>query len=416
MAYRIFISHSSHSETAKSFVTELSELLRRKGFEVFLEFKDIQSADDWNKEIHERLASCHAGVLLLTPESITRPWVLKEATILTWRRSLQPDCFKLFPVVFDGVTDQALEQQKFGPLVISSIQKIAGRTPEAIAEEIKQVIGAAVETDTPLDQLAAVLADLLAPPVAGRSTAERLARKLGIDETRWAPNEPADLSRVLLIAGRLLQESLGHYKGVYDLMSDLLPTMSNEFARKTLTIVAPYWVPADAAGRLCEIVNRSQRWAVAMNGVYLRSFSFKMYLRRAFPLREGACQLNLAGGGSEAMIEETVEEIYFALEGLWHAERNIIPKLLATNPDPLFVVLPREVSDEAALGRLESEFPRLTFVLDAGKDAGALDSFAALSHVEALRPALDIGKEERAYLDYLHAESIFARRNPSLRV
>jgi hypothetical protein len=128
MAYRIFISHSSHSDTAKRFVTELRESLQRKGFDVFVEFKDIQSADDWNKEIHERLASCHAGVLLLTPESITRPWVLKEATILTWRRSLQPDCFKLFPIVFDGVTDQALEGQKFGPLVISSIQKSpAGR-------------------------------------------------------------------------------------------------------------------------------------------------------------------------------------------------------------------------------------------------------------------------------------------------
>jgi hypothetical protein len=267
----------------------------------------------------------------------------------------------------------------------------------------------AVETDTPLDRFAAVLADLLSPLISGRSTAQNLAKKLGIDDARWASDERG-LSR--LIAGRLLQESLGQYNGVYELMSDLLPTMSTEFARKTLTIVAPYWVQADAAGRLCEIVNRDQRqrWTVAMNGVYLRRFSLKMYLLRAFPLREGACQLDLAGGGSEAMIEETIEEIYSTLRGLWHVERDIIKRLLATNPDPLFVALPRELSDEAALERLKSEFPYLTFVLDVGDDAGTLDAFAALPRVEPLQPALDIGEEERAYLDYTRTEGILGRR------
>jgi hypothetical protein len=410
MAYRIFISHSSHSDAAKEFTAELWRLLKKKkGFDVFLDSKEIQAAADWNKEIHQWLACCHAGVLLLTPESITRPWVLKEAAILTWRCSLHPDRFKLFPVLFDGVTDQALEQQKFGPLVISSKQKVAGATPEAIAEEIERVIGPLVETETPLDQVAAVLTDAL--DHAGQSTAEKLARKLGIDPTPWVSSQPAHLPRefLFLIAGRLVRESLGQYEGVYDLMKELAETMPREFAGRTLGIVAPYWVPADVAGTLCEIANREQRWALAMNGAYLGKFTFRMYLLRAFPMRGEFYRLVLPGGGSEAMIEETIEDIYTALEALWDEERDTLKEMLVSHSDPLFVVLPRELSDNEALSRLESEFPHLTFILNAGDDSGALDALAALPRVEALRPPLDIGREKKAYFDYVRAEGVLRR-------
>lgn len=394
MAFRIFISHSSHTEEEREFVQTLAECLTTAGYQVLLDMRQLRASDDWNKELNEWLAGCHAGILLLTPHSVQRPWVLKEATILTWRRSLDAG-FKLFPRIFEGVSAEILEREKFAPLLINSIQKVSNKTPTAIAREIAQIIGAPVEVETPLDRLAKVLADLLSPPRAGPSTAENLARKLGIDETLWVPNSPADVSHSRLIAGRILRENLGAYLGVYELTKDLLETMSREFALKALELVAPYWVPGDAAGRLCEITGRGERWAIAMNGALLGEFTVGIYLLRAFPLRGQIYQLKVPGGGSEAMVEETIQDIYAALEAMWGTDRRTVLELLATHPDPLFVVLPVELSAQIPLNRLQGEFPHLTFILSTGEKPDTLDAFATVLNVETLLPAVELNEEKK---------------------
>jgi hypothetical protein len=58
-------------------------------------------------------SDCHAAVLLLSRNAAASPSVLKEATILAWRRSLDPS-FQLFPVCLTDVDDGLLEKQKFG--------------------------------------------------------------------------------------------------------------------------------------------------------------------------------------------------------------------------------------------------------------------------------------------------------------
>ena len=40
--------------------------------------------------LHEMMAECQAAVVLLTEHAVKSAWVLKEATILAWRRSLDP--------------------------------------------------------------------------------------------------------------------------------------------------------------------------------------------------------------------------------------------------------------------------------------------------------------------------------------
>ena len=407
MAYRIFISHSSHSDTARDFVKRLAAALQDANYEPKLDLKELKAGDVWNKELHEWMASCHAAILLLTPESIKSDWVLKEATILTWRQSLDAK-FKLFPKIFAGVTEDTLKAAKFSPLVIRSVQKVAAETPEEIAREIAGVIGPIVGTETPLDEVAEALAFLLAPPRAGASTAEKLARKLGVDDTHWIPNTPADRAHAQLIAGRLVRGSLGAYSGVYELMQDLLETMTDEFARKALPHFAPHWVPATDACRLAEIAQRAGGWAIAMDGALLSRFTLEMYLLRAFPLRGERYQLPVPGGGSEAMLDELIEDIYRALEKHWNDDRVWVKKLLATRREPLFVVVPPEIFGAAGLGRLRAEFPALTFILDAGETPGTLPALAAAAKVEALDP-VNLADEENAYLDYKRTAALFTR-------
>src|SRR4051812_18264442 len=58
-------------------------------YDVWLDVRGgLEPGDVWREAIHEALARCEGAVVLLTPESIESGWVLKEATILSWRAFL----------------------------------------------------------------------------------------------------------------------------------------------------------------------------------------------------------------------------------------------------------------------------------------------------------------------------------------
>ncbi len=99
MSNSIFISHSSHEDDLR-FALELEMALEGAGFTVLLDKTAIQSSADWNQEIYEWMAGCHAAVLLLSKNSVQRPWVLKEAAILKWRWAMASGSFKLFYKIF----------------------------------------------------------------------------------------------------------------------------------------------------------------------------------------------------------------------------------------------------------------------------------------------------------------------------
>src|SRR5258705_202707 len=116
---QVFISHSSKD---KALTEELSEKLRsavgsQPGYVVLVNYTELQPGKPWPKQIHELMAQCHAAVILLTPDAVASPWVLTEATILTWRLSLDSS-FRVMPVRFPGVTDEMLTREKFGPLML----------------------------------------------------------------------------------------------------------------------------------------------------------------------------------------------------------------------------------------------------------------------------------------------------------
>src|SRR5215510_15754830 len=98
----IFVSHcSKDNELTRKFCQALrSEVGGELGcnpvvdyeklqdYDVLVDFDELQAGKPWPKQLHEWMARCHAAVLLLTPNAVKSPWVLKEATILSWRLSL----------------------------------------------------------------------------------------------------------------------------------------------------------------------------------------------------------------------------------------------------------------------------------------------------------------------------------------
>jgi hypothetical protein len=73
---------------------------------VWFDRKRLQAGDDWELDIVGALHTCEAAVLLLTPDALESPWVLREATVLGDRRSRWPD-LRLVPVLFAGTTHES---------------------------------------------------------------------------------------------------------------------------------------------------------------------------------------------------------------------------------------------------------------------------------------------------------------------
>src|SRR5687768_14383896 len=138
MTTRIFVSHSSKDNTLTAQVCKLLRRARgaKPGYEVLVDVKQLEDADPWPIQLHDMMADCHAAVVLLSDDAVKSDWVLKEMTILTWRKSLEPS-FPLFIAHFPSVTEEQLKQARFGPLQQGFIQGINSTDPVVIAERVR---------------------------------------------------------------------------------------------------------------------------------------------------------------------------------------------------------------------------------------------------------------------------------------
>ena len=86
MAYLVFISWSGKrsgliANAFSSFIDQLfDDAIKNK---VFLSSRDIRTGTDWIKEINGALRESKVGIICLTPENMTEPWLLFEAGALS---------------------------------------------------------------------------------------------------------------------------------------------------------------------------------------------------------------------------------------------------------------------------------------------------------------------------------------------
>ncbi len=72
---RIFISHASED---RRLAREVAAILRRQGWEPWLDESDIRGGAQWAASIQQALRSCSVVVLLVTADSVSKEWVLDE--------------------------------------------------------------------------------------------------------------------------------------------------------------------------------------------------------------------------------------------------------------------------------------------------------------------------------------------------
>lgn len=73
--FDVFISYASQDA---ALATELRDDLQRHGLKCFMAEKDIAVASEWQETIRDALRGSKRVLILLTPRSLNRPWVLME--------------------------------------------------------------------------------------------------------------------------------------------------------------------------------------------------------------------------------------------------------------------------------------------------------------------------------------------------
>ncbi len=76
-AAKIFISYG-HDD--KTFVKKLADDLGKDSIEAWWDFDKLKGGNDWQKEIQKGIKLCDFFIVVLSPNSVNRDWVLKEIT------------------------------------------------------------------------------------------------------------------------------------------------------------------------------------------------------------------------------------------------------------------------------------------------------------------------------------------------
>lgn len=121
--YRVFVSHATAD---KWIATVLCEKIESTGATTFRDDRDINGGDDIPESIRAAIEQSLEMVVLLTPESVNRPWVLLEVGA-AWMRGQSmritpilchvdiqpiPDMIKQKKVISINEVDQYLKELK----------------------------------------------------------------------------------------------------------------------------------------------------------------------------------------------------------------------------------------------------------------------------------------------------------------
>lgn len=412
---RIFVSHSSKDRALTDAVcAELKAgaaagaYATTSGVDALVDYERLQDGAPWPKQLHEWLAKCHAGLILLTRDALASDWVLKEATILTWRQSLN-DRFLVF-VACDrkDVTEEALKQYRYGPLSLRTIERIDSLDPATIAASVRQSIGQPNPPRTLFDRLAGALSDIMTDAVKPNAL-KALAERLRVDPPAWDLQRSEREQYLEEIARRLLSESLGGFNGINEVIAELDQTVKAESLTEILNFLAPYWVDAEAAGRLRALTIREPRGAAALNTTEPAHCGL-MYVRRAHHLGFNFMLPNLAGGDGGQTAREIGNQIleYVKKRG-WAKSTDSddkVKQVLLKWPNPVYAVLPEPIDPEV-LAELRDQFTGVTFVMATGAQLTPDERFA---DVDWLRPELATGTDDRVLTDFNAAVSIIENK------
>lgn len=362
---RVFISFSRVSAAATGYAQELRNELETT-WRPFLDERDVEVDEPWNPQIQHAIATCQAAIVLLTPRVVgiggaPAPWVLLEASILRFRKTLQHD-FKLITILMDGLQPEQLGSTLFEPLKIADLQLRFGND---CAEDIVTTLSehASLWGELQPDELRAQEIQGLLKPV-GKEMLIRGCQELSLDTSAlpWAQDPTwRDL---------LARQFARRLAGIDDILdaADALGRLGHcpevKQKKRIIKLVAANWVSCKAATSFREAVEPERR---EENGKKLETVAIPVRSEQAtkFHVHRASGEIsrwsftssqNVNSG--ERALEELKEEIF---EGLKRSGYR--PNRRAWKKRPWIVAIPRETLTAEILQALRVDFPECSFVV-----------------------------------------------------
>lgn len=408
----VFISHGVVKEDAEGckFLDHLYQTLNSQPdhLEAFLDRQRLEEGYEWRTALHEMLASCGAGVLVLSQRAIGRDWVKKEATILSWRRALPVDPrFRLHVVKIEDLGDKELESQGLGPLQLTEIQAWSCNVqqPEDVARVVNGIKNdlenlansvSCIEEWTPLDKLRTYLEKRLA--ALDITDLKNLAKDMlavGGDSLCLAVmDSECRRSCADKISSALLKNDFGKIGSLKTFMERLeLLNLSQEVRHAIFGAVAPLWVEPHLAAKFHPQLepHQADRTAfIELTGVKstLIKYTLGMLVRRANlrPQRPRVIRVSTPKEWTDDILvqeigNQIVEQAGENLRGDFD-DNELLEHLLARE-DPIYVQLNFKM-DEEQVEILRDKLRGAIFVVTAQSQLGECASEFRWRKVESL--------------------------------
>lgn len=384
----IFISHSSAEDADQAALLKAIKAKFAADFEILLDQDLLKAGDTWRNELHTWMAMCQAAIVILSPGVLEHEeWVLKEFTILSWRRSLDPN-FVLIPVLLPTVQRSNFDKGLFAPLLVRELQMAEG-DPAQIIDEL----------ETRLKDLrgrepshVANLIDNIAGKLAKLTDRECRQAALALDgePLRW----DSRLTEHERLARRMVH---ANFTKLCHVLIEKSPRIGQDAACEILEWLFTFWIEPEAVVSIPQVVTGPHR-AIALNATHPRTP--RLYIRRAFcNYPPGSIEAPINDDGGELAVEDVEQQLrdFFRSKdpALMRAKEVLIQQQIEVigaevDAKPIFVIIERALKPED-LRRLQGKYPRFTFVLATGAKLPDDDYYA--SSVRLLRPELDPRKE-----------------------
>jgi hypothetical protein len=368
-----------------------------EGLTAWVDSERINAGSLWRLEIFENLYACAAGILLLDEDSLARDWVHHEATILNYRRRINPR-FLLIPVILDGGSSQALDQGRWKPLALRDLQVHKG-SPDAIVDAVVERLAPLemIEADKDVRRWTEDVATALRKALDDQP--DRLTDScglLGIEPVEWISGDVRSLHQLAhaLISAdpEVILQVLG---------DELIRALPEQETRRNLSrLVRPLWVNLGGAASTAAALRApppSRRLALNTDS----ESTARDYVERAVACNEKTTVLPCTSVTGEDVVEELVQlaeqEVFNAFPLLTEGEDTEgLEGWLAKRGRSLVLVVPGAQLTVAqlttVLDKLATRFPGVTtFVLSGGAiDPSDLDAVPGLAVVV---PSITRGEE-----------------------
>lgn len=399
MRPHVFISHSTESEADWAALETMAQGLDDAGYQVLLDRETLPPGSDWRPEIHTWMGVCHAAVILFSERAVASTWVQKEATILTWRKAIDPR-FVLIPVLIPPLKRQELRSGPFAPLAIGEIQFPAGPLPlQAVVDRLAAL--KAADLKTPLERWTRILSQpLLALEAVQPAMIDAAAEAVGQD-LPWDPS----ISKSERLARRLLHADDDEIEAAVSTLYGVLD--AKELAR-IVHVLSCIWVDPLATAKIPEISVRPGRdEVIALNAK--ESWTGEKYVQRASCGDLDWRVLEAGNSSGEDEVGRITRELYEDARGKLNRRPDMgvdeffrWVESTAVHRWRLFAVIPGAASfDESVITALRERLKDFTLIFLTGdaEPSAAIKASRAVTLTPPLGP--DREQDSRDWFDIL---------------